>query len=64
MNVAAPLRKLSPKDYASDQEVRWCPGCGDYAILKAVEKLRREGVQVSHVHLSHIWPLPRNKGEL
>ena len=34
MNVAAPLRKLSPKDYASDQEVRWCPGCGDYAILK------------------------------
>ena len=29
---------LSPKDYASDQEVRWCPGCGDYAILKAVQK--------------------------
>ena len=27
-----------PKDYASDQEVRWCPGCGDYAIIKAVEK--------------------------
>src|SRR3546814_9030466 len=26
------------KDYASDQEVRWCPGCGDYAILKAVQK--------------------------
>lgn len=35
MNIAA---KLSPKDYASDQEVRWCPGCGDYAILKAVQK--------------------------
>jgi 2-oxoglutarate ferredoxin oxidoreductase subunit beta len=32
---AAPL---APKDYASDQEVRWCPGCGDYAILKAVQK--------------------------
>ena len=29
---------LSPKDFASDQEVRWCPGCGDYAILKAVQK--------------------------
>ena len=26
------------KDYAADQEVRWCPGCGDYAILKAVLK--------------------------
>ncbi len=26
------------KAYASDQEVRWCPGCGDYAILRAVHK--------------------------
>jgi 2-oxoglutarate ferredoxin oxidoreductase subunit beta len=26
------------KDYASDQEARWCPGCGDYAILKAMQK--------------------------
>jgi 2-oxoglutarate/2-oxoacid ferredoxin oxidoreductase subunit beta len=26
------------KDWASDQEVRWCPGCGDYAILKAVQR--------------------------
>ena len=33
--TAAPLQA---KDYASDQEVRWCPGCGDYAILKAVQK--------------------------
>jgi len=30
--------QLAPKDYASDQEVRWCPGCGDYDILKAVQK--------------------------
>jgi 2-oxoglutarate ferredoxin oxidoreductase subunit beta len=30
--------QLAPKDYASDQEVRWCPGCGDYAILKAMQK--------------------------
>lgn len=29
---------LKPQDYASDQEVRWCPGCGDYAILKAMQK--------------------------
>ncbi|WP_045740114.1 2-oxoacid:ferredoxin oxidoreductase subunit beta [Actinoplanes rectilineatus] len=29
--------KLSSKDFKSDQEVRWCPGCGDYAILAAVQ---------------------------
>jgi len=28
--------KLTARDFASSQEVRWCPGCGDYAILKAV----------------------------
>jgi 2-oxoglutarate ferredoxin oxidoreductase subunit beta len=33
----APILR-QPKDYATDQEVRWCPGCGDYAILKAVQK--------------------------
>ena len=27
------------KDWASDQEVRWCPGCGDYGILQAVQQL-------------------------
>ncbi len=37
MNQALP--KLTVKDYASDQEVRWCPGCGDYAILKTIQKL-------------------------
>lgn len=30
--------KLKKKDFVSDQEVRWCPGCGDYAILSAVQK--------------------------
>jgi 2-oxoglutarate ferredoxin oxidoreductase subunit beta len=30
--------KLQAKDYASSQEVRWCPGCGDYAVLKSVTK--------------------------
>jgi len=29
--------KQSAKDYKTDQEVRWCPGCGDYAILAAVQ---------------------------
>ena len=39
--AAAPLPS-QPKDYASDQEVRWCPGCGDYAILRAVHKVLAE----------------------
>ncbi len=30
--------KYTHKDFASDQEVKWCPGCGDYAILNAVKK--------------------------
>ena len=38
----APVEKLTIKDYASDQEVRWCPGCGDYAILKTIQKLMPE----------------------
>ena len=31
-------KKYTHKDYSSDQEVRWCPGCGDYAILTAMQK--------------------------
>ena len=30
--------KLSKKDLESDQDVRWCPGCGDYAILATVQR--------------------------
>lgn len=30
---------IRPKDLASDQDVRWCPGCGDYAILNQVRKV-------------------------
>ncbi len=33
---------LSRKDFVSDQEVRWCPGCGDYAILAQVQKIMPE----------------------
>ena len=29
---------LTKKDFVSDQEIRWCPGCGDYAILNSVQK--------------------------
>ena len=32
------LPTYSPKDFASDQQVRWCPGCGDYAVLNGVRK--------------------------
>ena len=34
--------QLTAKDFTSDQEVRWCPGCGDYAILAAVQKFMPE----------------------
>ncbi|MES2270950.1 MAG: 2-oxoacid:ferredoxin oxidoreductase subunit beta [Pseudomonadota bacterium] len=37
MNDMTPIT-LTPKDWETDQEVRWCPGCGDYAILKAVQR--------------------------
>ncbi len=38
MNAISPVPPFSPADFASDQEVRWCPGCGDYAILKTVQR--------------------------
>jgi 2-oxoglutarate ferredoxin oxidoreductase subunit beta len=38
MNDMTPIAKRTIKDWESDQEVRWCPGCGDYAILKAVQR--------------------------
>ena len=37
--ATAPLVKLTRKDFTSDQDVRWCPGCGDYAILAQVQKV-------------------------
>jgi 2-oxoglutarate ferredoxin oxidoreductase subunit beta len=33
------LNVLTAKDFATDQEVRWCPGCGDYSILAQVKKV-------------------------
>jgi len=41
--VGAPTaRPLTKKDFQSDQEVRWCPGCGDYAILSCVQSVFSE----------------------
>ncbi|MBV9593260.1 MAG: 2-oxoacid:ferredoxin oxidoreductase subunit beta [Actinobacteria bacterium] len=37
MSEAGNALGLKAKDFKSDQEVRWCPGCGDYAILAAVQ---------------------------
>tara|TARA_X000001036_G_C20691644_1_gene809612 strand:+ start:1857 stop:2882 length:1026 start_codon:yes stop_codon:yes gene_type:complete len=37
--VADVAQKLKKKDFVSDQDVRWCPGCGDYAILAQVQKV-------------------------
>ena len=51
------------KDWASDQEVRWCPGCGDYAVLKAVQRTmpdlgtaREKTVFVSGIGCSSRFP--------
>jgi 2-oxoglutarate ferredoxin oxidoreductase subunit beta len=38
MSTATGLPTLTAKDLASDQEVRWCPGCGDYSILAQMKK--------------------------
>ena len=54
---------LKPKDFTSDQEVRWCPGCGDYVILATVRSflpelgLRRENMMfVSGIGCSSRFP--------
>jgi 2-oxoglutarate/2-oxoacid ferredoxin oxidoreductase subunit beta len=39
---SVPVPVTSRKDWTSDQEVRWCPGCGDYSILAAVQMLMPE----------------------
>jgi 2-oxoglutarate/2-oxoacid ferredoxin oxidoreductase subunit beta len=37
--LSSPVPALTSKDFATDQEVRWCPGCGDYSILAQVQKV-------------------------
>lgn len=40
--MSEPAVKLTRKDFVSGQDVRWCPGCGDYAILSQVQRLMPE----------------------
>ncbi len=40
--IARPPGQMKKADFVSDQEVRWCPGCGDYAILNNVQKVMPE----------------------
>jgi len=58
---------LSRKDFVSDQEVRWCPGCGDYAILATMQKTlpelgatRHNTVFVSGIGCSSRFPYYMN----
>lgn len=61
------LPVLSPNDFASDQDVRWCPGCGDYAILAQMKKVlptlgipREKTVFVSGIGCSSRFPYYMN----
>ena len=65
MSTEAPT--LTKKDFQSDQEVRWCPGCGDYAILSAVQQIfpelgipREKFVVVSGIGCSSRFPYYMN----
>jgi len=50
MNTIEKIKPLSPQDFATDQEVRWCPGCGDYAILKCMQRTLPElGVRPENI---------------
>ncbi|MFN0149132.1 MAG: 2-oxoacid:ferredoxin oxidoreductase subunit beta [bacterium] len=62
-----PEAKLTKKDFVTDQEVRWCPGCGDYAILNAVQQVfpelgipREKMVVVSGIGCSSRFPYYMN----
>ena len=39
LNCMMENKEYTAKDFSSDQEVRWCPGCGDYSILKQVQSV-------------------------
>jgi 2-oxoglutarate ferredoxin oxidoreductase subunit beta len=39
MNQITELKSLSKKDFETNQDVRWCPGCGDYGVLSQIQKL-------------------------
>jgi 2-oxoglutarate ferredoxin oxidoreductase subunit beta len=63
----ASLPVLTAQDFASDQEVRWCPGCGDYSILAQMKKVlaavgvpREKTVFVSGIGCSSRFPYYMN----
>src|SRR3954451_1800309 len=70
MSVANPppsLPVLKPGDFASDQDVRWCPGCGDYSILAQTKKVlaklgidRSKTVFISGIGCSSRFPYYMN----
>lgn len=67
MAAVATLPTLTAKDLASDQEVRWCPGCGDYSILAQMKKAlaglgipREQMVFVSGIGCSSRFPYYMN----
>ena len=52
-NIKIEEIKLTAKDFASDQDVRWCPGCGDYSILAQVQRSFPDLVDVKKENL--VW---------
>ena len=42
LNCIMENKTYTAKDFSSNQEVRWCPGCGDYSILKQVQSVMPE----------------------
>src|ERR671913_334196 len=64
---ASSLNVLKPADFASDQDIRWCPGCGDYSILAQTKKVlaklgvdRTKTVFVSGIGCSSRFPYYMN----
>lgn len=41
-SLTSQIKQYTPKDFKSDQYVRWCPGCGDYAVLNSLQKVMAE----------------------
>jgi 2-oxoglutarate ferredoxin oxidoreductase subunit beta len=65
--IAGPKPALTRKDFESDQEVRWCPGCGDYSVLANVQRVmpdlgipRERFVFVSGIGCSSRFPYYMN----
>ena len=46
-----PKQNLTKKDFESDQDIRWCPGCGDYAILATVQRTLPEFEEERHKYV-------------